>query len=251
MLHDDLIRHGDACFRWRSLAPLLLAPLVALELMEPGLPFDSPLADQILRGVCLGLVLLGIGVRALVQGYVSRGTSGKNTRKQKAEVLNTAGLYSLCRNPLYLGNAIIILGVFLRLHSVPLLVVAALGFCLYYERIILREEAFLLDRFGEEYTDWARDVPVFFPRRLRWVKPDRPFSWRTVLRREHPTLLGSTLSVLALEVAARWSREGEVTLDAVGIGILAFVVSQYVVLRVLKKTTRLLKLPRADSPQAG
>ena len=46
------------------------------------------------------------------------GTSGRNTAKQVADTLNTTGLYSLTRNPLYLGNAVIYMAIACFLQNV-------------------------------------------------------------------------------------------------------------------------------------
>ncbi|MGB8874133.1 MAG: hypothetical protein WCC75_12145, partial [Desulfobaccales bacterium] len=50
------------------------------------------------------------GSVSLPWGLPPRGTSGRNTQGQVAETLNTTGIYSLVRNPLYLGNFLIWLG---------------------------------------------------------------------------------------------------------------------------------------------
>src|ERR671935_219330 len=115
-----LERAGRMLFRWRSFTPLLLA-LVALPLLwnRPG-P-GSPM------WIVAGLVLCAAGqaLRAWVLGQVPDGTSGQN-EKLMATSLNTTGPYSLTRNPLYLGNLGITLGLCLIAHDAFLVLVVAL-----------------------------------------------------------------------------------------------------------------------------
>lgn len=240
MLRDRLVREGDFLFRYRSYLPLLALPLLGWELVRYR-PLGSPGWDVALEATCFAIAGLGLAVRALVQGYAPRGTSGRNSRQQKAAQLNTTGAYSLCRNPLYLGNYLITLGVLCFFHSPYLLLVYTLLFWLYYERIVFREEDFLFERYGEEYASWARRTPVFVPRLRGWRRPERRFAWRTVVRREYPSVMLIVLALCAFELLGNWKVHHELRLSGGWIALLAVAVAQYVVLRVVKKRTRLLR----------
>ena len=126
---------------------------------------------------------LGVAVRAS-QRFTASHTSGRNTEGQVADSLNTTGMYSIVRNPLYLGNFLMILGVvlFLRIWWIPALY--ATLFALYYERIIFAEEMFLRDKFGQDYLAWASKTPAFFPKFALW-KPTASFSGKDRCR-EYP-----------------------------------------------------------------
>ncbi|MDR2152686.1 MAG: DUF1295 domain-containing protein, partial [Helicobacteraceae bacterium] len=63
---------------------------------------------------------LGVAIRVYTIGYKHKGTSGRNTKTQQASALNTKGIYSLTRNPLYLGNFLIGWGVIVYTHSLTL-----------------------------------------------------------------------------------------------------------------------------------
>jgi protein-S-isoprenylcysteine O-methyltransferase Ste14 len=71
-----------------------------------------------------------------------------------AEVLNTTWMYSLVRNPLYLGNFIIWLGLALFINVWWCTIIVILSFILFYERIIFAEEKFLREKFGKTFK-WA------------------------------------------------------------------------------------------------
>lgn len=85
--------------------------------------------------------------------------------------LATEGSYALCRNPLYLGTLLALLGLALTTRTVtfPLLVLA--GFLAYYPSVLAREEAKLARLFGPAYERWRRGTPALLPRRLRFVHP--------------------------------------------------------------------------------
>ena len=145
---EEFERTGQWLFRWRSYLPLLLIALFLIAFRDFKYPFGSHGWDYLWEIFCLSVSMLGIAVRALTVGFIPKGTSGRNTKGQVAEDLNTTGMYSLVRNPLYLGNFIIWLGIslFVRLWWFSLIVILIFG--IYYERIIFAEEEFLRHKYG-------------------------------------------------------------------------------------------------------
>jgi protein-S-isoprenylcysteine O-methyltransferase Ste14 len=180
-------RLGRLLFRWRSFTPVPLI-LLALPLLWRSRGPASPL--WLIGGLLL--CVLGQALRGWVLGQVPDGTSGQS-EKLIAESMNTAGPYALTRNPLYLGNLGITLGLCLVAHDPVLLVLVAALFGVQYRAIIAAEEEFLRSRFGAEYDAYCARVPRFWPRRevapsladLSPVKAARPFDWRRALRKEH------------------------------------------------------------------
>src|SRR6476469_2520811 len=104
-LREDLIDQGNWLFRNRSWVPLVaLAWLLAALPCAPKPPAGR---DRVLwERFCIALSLTGLVVRAAAIGCKPRGTSGRNRRVQNAQVLNTTGLYSVVRHPLYMGTAL-------------------------------------------------------------------------------------------------------------------------------------------------
>ncbi|MEI7901499.1 MAG: isoprenylcysteine carboxylmethyltransferase family protein [bacterium] len=198
-LIEELEVSGKWLFRWRSYLPLIMMALMFASFGYFSYPFGSELLDELWECFCLLIGLSGLLVRGLVAGYAPQGTSGRNTKRQVAEVLNTTGMYSVVRNPLYLGNFWMCLAValFLRVWWVPLIYL--LVFMLYYERIIFAEEVFLRQKFGETYLSWASRTPAFFPKWAHWQKPSIPFSLRTLVRREYQSAYGLVMSLFAFE----------------------------------------------------
>lgn len=243
LLSHTMRDSGGNLFRWRSYVLLAFLPLVALATMR-GEPIEHALGEfwgESYEVACIALVAAGVALRAFTVGFVPARTSGRNTRSQVANSLNTTGMYSLTRNPLYLANSLIYMGVMLSTQD--LLLSLAFGFflCVYYERIILAEEAFLQDRFGAEFLSWVARTPVFLPRLSGWQRPEMPFSLRTVVRREYTTWLAAIVSLGLVDIVADlYAREVEVDIWRwIILGALAL----YCVIHLVKRHTRLLSEP--------
>jgi len=105
----------------------------------------------------IGLIILfcGLSIRQLTIGFVNINRAGKN-KQVHAEVLHTDGLFSHCRNPLYLGNVIEILGLAILSNSLIFLVIIFPIFVFIYQSIIIAEEDFLYKKFGQEYLEYKK-----------------------------------------------------------------------------------------------
>ena len=132
-------------------------------------------AGDLIELLAFTLIFSGLALRAYCVGYAPRGTSGRNKSAQVADVLNTTGVYSLCRNPLYLANCLTYVGFAVFAQNLLLAFVMCLALVLYYERIIMAEETFLEKRFGQAYRDWAKKVPAFFLHSVRGSRPRSRF----------------------------------------------------------------------------
>jgi protein-S-isoprenylcysteine O-methyltransferase Ste14 len=201
-LQDHLSTTGVHLFRWRSYILLAFIPAILWMVLQ-GEQIElqlGPRFGDLFEIATIALVVLGQTIRILTVGFVPRGTSGRNTKDQLAEVLNTTGAYSLVRNPLYLGNCLMYVGIALYTQSLWLGLVMALILLPYYERIIAAEERFLAPRFGAAYDDWAAQVPAFIPRLHGFVPPSMPFSLRSVIRREQSSVFGAVVALYLIEL---------------------------------------------------
>ncbi len=190
-LPESMIKHGHTLFRWRSYIPLLFIIPLFFAFRE-SVVVERALGDgveDLWVLFCFLVALSGLAIRWMTVGFVPAGTSGRNTQGQRAEALNTTGIYSIVRNPLYLGNFIIILGVLLSIKVWWLIALGCLAFFIYMERIILAEETFLTETYGKDYTDWRAKTPAILPNFKLWQKPELSFSWKTVMKREYPALI--------------------------------------------------------------
>jgi protein-S-isoprenylcysteine O-methyltransferase Ste14 len=243
LLRDHMAHTGAKLFRWRSFVLLAFVPAIVWAVFQ-GEQVEAVVGDtwgEVFELLAVALVVLGEGLRILTVGFVPRGTSGRNTGAgQVASRLNTTGVYSLVRNPLYLANCTMYLGIVLFTQSLVLAVIFVLVLLPYYERIIAAEEAFLAEKFGDAYRAWAIETPAFIPRLTGWQSPDMAFSWRSVIRREHASIYGAIFALVVIDLGLDWA--GGESLDmglllSLGIATLTEVAVIY-----LKKRTTLLNV---------
>ena len=79
-----------------------------------------------------------------------------------ADRLVTDGAFALTRNPIYVGNTLLLAGVGVAIPSAWMVAGALLAALLVDRLAIRREERHLSARFGEAYADYAARVP-------RWI----------------------------------------------------------------------------------
>jgi protein-S-isoprenylcysteine O-methyltransferase Ste14 len=239
-LQEEFEKTGEYFFRWRSYLPLFMAVLFIPALAQFRYPFAHRGLDLAWDGGCLAVSLLGQVVRFFTVGFVPRGTSGRNTRGQVAEVLNTTGMYAVVRNPLYLGNFIIWFGLSLFMKSLWFSTIIILFFTLFYERIIFREETFLREKFGDAFRQWADATPAIIPKFKNWRPPSLPFSWKSAINREYGTFFAIIATFTVLELLAGLFTHGKLTLEAIWIKLFFGSAVIYLTVRFLKKKTKVL-----------
>lgn len=236
-LQDLFTRQGDWLFRHRSYMPLTLLPLFLITFghTEPIIQACSDSFILTFRTICVLISVIGLLIRVLIVGYIPTGTSGRNTGGQKATSLNTTGIYSVVRHPLYLANFLIYIGVVLYTLVWWFILIAILAFIAYYERIMAREEEYLQNKFADKFTAWANRTPAFFPKASLWKKPTLSFSFKTVLKREHSTFMTMVTAFAFTHYGADYF--GNKQLDASAAWLVAFILTFIVfnILRFLKK----------------
>jgi protein-S-isoprenylcysteine O-methyltransferase Ste14 len=239
-LQEEFETTGEYFFRWRSYLPLVMAVLFILALAQFRHPFANHGLDLAWDAGCLALALLGQVVRFFTVGFVPRGTSGRNTRGQVADTLNTTGMYAVVRNPIYLGNFIIWFGLSLFMKSLWFTTIITLFFTVFYERIIFREEGFLQEKFGDAFRQWAAATPAIIPRFRNWQPPSLPFSFKSAIVREYGTFFAIITTFTVLELLAGLFNSGKLTLDAIWVKLFLGSAVLYLTVRFLKKKTKVL-----------
>ncbi|MCK4738729.1 MAG: DUF1295 domain-containing protein [Deltaproteobacteria bacterium] len=244
LLRDRLIKEGHWVFKWRSYLPLALLPAIALALPD-SLIIERTLGQATQSAfdvLCISVTILGLVIRFFTATYVPKSTSGRNTTGQKAESLNTTGLYSVVRNPLYLGNFFAYLGLALFIQVWWFVLILIMAFYLEHERIVLTEEDFLSKKFGADYKKWALTTPAFIPKLKNWKRPELEFSLRSAIRREFPSLMIVCGYFTALHFAQNVFVHGSWSIEAGWLKFFFTGLIIYVVLFVIKKKTRILRI---------
>jgi protein-S-isoprenylcysteine O-methyltransferase Ste14 len=237
-----LVRAGNILFRVRNaLFPVVFVAVALSTKPEPFL--GSIRADRWLDAIGIAIVLAGQALRAVVIGlaYIRRG--GKD-KKIYAETLVTEGFFAHCRNPLYVGNMLVFLGLFVVLNSRLGYLFGVPFFLFAYIAIVAAEEEFLGARFGGEYAAYCRRVNRFLPslsglgRTMRGME----FDWRRLVRKEYGSTFTWITTALALLVWERYSWGGRQAAGPIVRPVLVLwglAVTGYLTARFLKKTGRL------------
>lgn len=194
-----LLGLGTFTFRHRNwMFPVLVGGFFLLA-VPPADLFGSRSLEHLKDAAAILCALAGLTLRALVIGYGHVRRAGQG-RAIHADALFTGGMFSLCRNPLYAGNILSFLGLFL-MHGNPVtLVFGFSSYVLIYAAIVAAEEKYLLGRFGQPYADYCVRVPRWSPNLLKLPAAVRsmPFNTRRVLLVEYPNM---GINVIALALA--------------------------------------------------
>jgi len=188
-----LTRFGGWLFRHRTVIPLPIA--LALIILPPA---SSSLA---LVWLGVAVVVLGEGLRL---GAVRHIGTISRTRTDRLGPLIATGPFGWVRNPLYIGNMALWVGLALvaRLPWLALPIAVLLG--LEYHAIVRWEEGLLVGRLGQPYRDYMMTVPRWMPRAPRTTATalSPAFSWRETLFSERGTLIAIAVGLLLLWVKA-------------------------------------------------
>ena len=144
-----------------DMPPVWLAAFVGLAWLQssrwPVWPWSYPLVD-LAAGVLVGAGLL-LTLLALMELRRAKTTIVPHL---EADHLVTTGVFNRSRNPIYLGDALILAGLILFWKAWPSLLLVPLFVWLITDRFIRPEEDRLRARFGARFETWASRV-------RRWV----------------------------------------------------------------------------------
>jgi len=180
---------------------------------------------QAIRGATIGLA------------YIVRG--GKEG-KPYAEGLVTEGIFNHCRNPLYVGNILMLLGVGILANSLLYVAVMMPVFLFIYQAIVLAEENFLRKKFGPGYDEYCKKVNRWVPNINGIGKTfgSMEFNWRRWVLREHTTQfiwLAGIVLILLLNYPEITGHDTTIRNLLLAV-ILGSLLVLYVFFRYLKKT---------------
>jgi len=238
VLVSELEKQGNFLFKYRGQFPIVLFILAI-----PFLYFTDPVNPiKYENYTILAVVLsfLGFFIRAYTIGTTPRDTSGRNTKKQVAEVLNRSGVYSMLRHPLYLGNYFMWIGIVVFTFNWYFVLIVSLLYWVYYERIMFAEERFLERKFGQKYLDWAGQISAFIPKFSQFKKSEMPFSIISVFRREYSGVLATVIGFVFVDLIRNFFEDDILLISDSLLIILVITSIVSILLRNLKRSTSLL-----------
>jgi len=137
--------------------------------------------DAVVWPVGLGLFAAGVLVRIWAQMHL-------HYRLRIRKTLTTSGPYALVRNPIYIANTVMLLGLTVMselLWFLPVMLVWCIGV---YSLVVRREEGHLLNKYGEPYAEYLETVPRWLPRlepRPTATEGTRRFLWASIAAELH------------------------------------------------------------------
>ena len=184
-----MIEIGNFFFRYRNWLFIILYLLLFL----PSPPLFR--AEQF--GESFWMLPLILGLVVTVSGQMIRGATiglayiirGGRDKKVYAEDLVTTGIFSHCRNPLYVGNILMLFGVGILSNSMIYIVVIMPLFLFIYQAIVLAEENFLRSKFSTAFDDYCARVNRWVPSLAGIGKTFNAmkFNWKRWILKEYNT----------------------------------------------------------------
>jgi protein-S-isoprenylcysteine O-methyltransferase Ste14 len=240
-LQEEFEKQGLWLFRYRGILPIIILFIGALIFLGTKYFYQSGLFYEPYRFYyefgCLLVSMLGLWIRIYTVGHTPKNTSGRNVTTQVADSLNTTGIYSIVRHPLYLGNFFMWLGPAVLTGNFWFIISFCLFYWVYYERIMFAEEQFLRRKFGETYINWAEKVPAFIPKFKNFQKSSLPFNWKKVMIKEKNGLAAVFIILTIFDIL------GEVVIKSTNynytlIGLCIASIVYYLLMRFLRKNTK-------------
>ena len=238
-----MIAIGNFFFKYRNFLFIFL--YLALFLPSPKILSEDNLGSSYyLLPIILGLAVTITG--QLIRGftislaYIVRGGRDK---KVYADNLVTEGIFNHCRNPLYVGNILMLLGVGILSNSWIFLGIFMPLFLFIYQAIVLAEENFLRGKFGSQFDAYCSRVSrwIFNFNGIGTTLNSMKFHGNRWLSKEYNTIVVWLTGIVLLF----WvNYPGLISSDAdernkILISILIFLAVAYLIVRYLKKSGHL------------
>ena len=205
-LYSQLINQGKLLFKYRGQTPIILL-FIAIPMIIQTSFYNQHSTSIQNTGIIISI--LGLLMRYYTIGSTPNETSGRNRNKQIAKNLNTTGIYSLMRHPLYMANYIIWLGLAIFSLSYLFIIITTVFFILQYERIILKEESFLLAKFKKKYIKFCDNTPVFIPNFKNYKKSTHVFSINKILKQEYSSTASTIICFLYIDFLLQFYFNGQ------------------------------------------
>ena len=240
-----MVAIGNFFFKYRNIIFILFY----LALFLPSVPLFSEEhfgKNYYLYPIISGLIITVTGqlIRGATIGlaYIVRG--GKEG-KPYAEGLVTQGIFNHCRNPLYVGNIIMLLGIGILANSLFYVFVMIPVFLFIYQAIVLAEENFLRGKFGESFNKYCEKVNRWFPNLSGIGKTfeTMEFRWKRWIVKEHTTQfiwLCGIILILLINYPQLTGYDSGMRNKGILIS-LGFLVILYAIIRYLKKSGKMVE----------
>ena len=180
-------------FKYRSYTPI---PFLLLMLI---------FAEPSIMSITIGFAIAISGEFMRFWGVSWAGSETRTTGEVGGTYLIISGPFSFVRNPLYVGNILLYTGIGIMSWSLfPYLqITAVMFFAVQYHFIVLEEEKYLKEKFGEDYKKYVNNVPRFISRFTPYkdaIIEQPPYNPKAGVKSENRTLQAFTLISLIIVI---------------------------------------------------
>ncbi len=182
-------------FKYRSYTPI------------PFLVLSIAYINANVWSIIAGFLIALCGELIRLWGVSWAGSETRTTGNVGGTFLIISGPFARVRNPLYVGNILMYVGLGLMSYAFfPWLQIAGLVFFyIQYSFIVSEEENYLRKTFGQEFDNYVQKVPGFFPRLTKYksgntVQP--PFNFKAGLKSEKRSL--QAFGIVAFTIIILW-----------------------------------------------
>lgn len=231
-----MVQIGNFFFRTRN----YLFPVFYVFLFMPFVRITEDYTSVFFIGFTIAVVGQLVRMLTISLVYIVRG--GRN-RRIYAEGLVTDGLFTHCRNPMYVGNILLIIGISILSNSLLALLFMIPLFIFIYQAIVYAEEAYLRNTYGEGYHTYCSKVNRWIPdlKCIGKTFQENDFDLKKVVFKEYNTSYLWILGANLLLAHNTYWFEDEATLRNEApnfIAAIAILTLLYFTIRFLKKRER-------------
>lgn len=224
------INIGNFLFKYRSFTPI---PLI-LGVFLLFKPVKIGKIDLFIDAIGISISIAGEILRILAVGYSFTGTSGRESYL-RADNLNTTGIYSLTRNPLYIGNFFIFFGLIIVYSNIIALGAFTFFLIFQYYFIILAEENYLALKYGTSYIEYRSRVHRILPSFGKYIPNRNQFDTQKVILKENDSVF-NMLVMLGIVIGIKeLTYKGKIASPIFYIMAGIILLSSYILVKILKK----------------
>ena len=190
-----MLNISNIFFKYRSYTPIPFLLLMVI------------FAEPSIISMIIGFAIAISGELMRFWGVSWAGSETRTTGGVGGTYLIISGPFAFVRNPLYVGNILLYTGIGIMSWSLfPYLqIVALLFFAAQYHFIVLEEEKFLKEKFGEAYKNYFKSVPGFIPRFISYkdsTLEQPPYNPKAGVKSEKRTL--QAFALVSLMIVIIW-----------------------------------------------
>ena len=239
-----MIKIGSFFFKYRNWLFIIFYALLFIPHVPQLFTEKNFGKNYYLYPLIAGLIITvtGQAIRCATIGLTFIAREGKD-KKVYADDLFITGIFAHCRNPLYVGNLLMLAGVGVLSNSLLYVVIIIPFFLFIYQAIVLAEENFLRNKFGEQFNNYCARVNRWLPnfKGIGKTFSSMQFKWKRYIAIEHTTTFIWLCGIILLTLFhyPQLTHNDAHFRNTLLIVILAVLLFIYIIIRILKKSGRL------------